>query len=241
MKEPRVLALQHVAVEPPANIGIAITRAGGSVDVVRIDQGQAVPANLDGYAGLLIMGGPMGVYEADKYPHLAEERRLIASAIERRAPILGICLGSQLLASALGAPVRPGPRKEIGWYPVTLTPAAASDPLLAGLPATFTPLHWHGDIFDLPPGAVALARSELTAHQAFSFGGHAFGLLFHLEVTADKVADMSAAFAEELAQVGVDPAQLARGFATHGATAEALAADVFGRWMGLVAASAAAR
>jgi GMP synthase (glutamine-hydrolysing) len=234
MKRPTVLAIQHVAAEPPSGIAAAIERAGGDLRIVRVHEGEPVPRSIDDHAGLVVMGGPMGVYEADRYPHLRDERALLESALAKRVPTLGVCLGSQLLASALGASVRPGPRKEIGWYPVSLDPAAADDALFGTAPRSFTALHWHGDVFDLPSGAVGLASSELTRHQAFSFGGFAWGILFHLEVSSKQLTEMTTAFEDELAQAGVPPREILAGWFAHGAMLEALGEMTFGLWMNLV-------
>ncbi len=232
-RSPQILVLQHVAQEPPSGIADAIEAAGGRTQVVRVDAGAPVPASIEGQAGLVVMGGPMGVYEMDRYPHLRSELRLIEDALARGVPVLGICLGSQLLAAALGARVRPGPQKEIGWYPVLLEPPAAEDRLFAGTPASFQALHWHGDVFDLPAGAVPLARSRMTAVQAFRSGASAYGILFHPEVTGPQLAGMGAAFAGELAQTGIAPADLLQGWSTHGAALQAVGEHLFGRWMGL--------
>lgn len=176
----------------------------------------------------------MGAYEAQRYPHLARERTLIERAIATNTPVLGICLGSQLLASALGAPVYASGTKEIGWRPVTLEPSAANDPLFAGVGTGFHALHWHGDVFDLPKGAVPLARSQMTEHQAFRYGHHAYGLLFHLEVTAEQTERMAQAFADELAGANVVSASLVADSVRYAAEAERLAARVFGRFAGMV-------
>ncbi|HEY6751682.1 MAG TPA: type 1 glutamine amidotransferase [Rubrobacteraceae bacterium] len=131
---------------------------------------------------LLIMGGTMGVYEAQRYPFLREEIAAIGEAVRSRIPTVGVCLGSQLLAAALGAAVKPNPAgKEVGWGSVRKTPAALTDPILGSFRAEETVLHWHGDVFDLPEGAVPLAYSPMTLHQAFRWGSRAWGLLFHVE------------------------------------------------------------
>jgi GMP synthase (glutamine-hydrolysing) len=203
-ERPIVRVLQHVAPEGPGRIASALEARGFSIAVTRADLGEAVPHHLDGAAALVIMGGPMGVYEAEQYPHLRDEQRLIESALRTGAPILGVCLGSQLLAATLGARVYPGAQKEIGWFPVGLRKTAITDPLFASVAGSFWALHWHGDVFDLPTGAVSLARSDLTEHQAYRFERNAYGVLFHLEASIDHVQAMAAAFADDLARDGID-------------------------------------
>jgi GMP synthase (glutamine-hydrolysing) len=225
----KVLAVQHVAVEPPALVADALQGEGVGVDVVHTYRGEPVPGDAAGLDGLVVMGGPMAVYEADRLPHLRQELKLIDSSLRRGLPVLGVCLGSQLLAAALGARVEKGTAKEIGWYPVALEPAAREDPLLGQLPGSFEALHWHGDVFELPRGAVRLARSERTATQAFRHG-KAWGLLFHAEVTARQVADMAAAFEDELEDAGVTSDALLHGARAHLAGLERLARPLFRRW-----------
>src|SRR5258706_1457472 len=203
-----VLVLQHVENEGSAAIGDALRARGLEERVVRIHRGDPVPEGLRDARALLVMGGPMGVYEADRYPHLRDEIRLIQSAIRAGAPILGVCLGSQLLAAALGARVTQGPQREIGWREVQLREAAREDALFRGCPSTFTPIHWHGDIFELPPGATALASSAQTEHQAFRASEHAWGILFHLEMRVAEVTAMAATFAEDIASAGMRPASI---------------------------------
>ena len=176
----------------------------------------------------------MGVYEDDVYRHLSDEIRLIRSALQANVPVLGVCLGSQLLAAALGARVSPGTR-EIGWFPVELSAEASRDPLWAGIPSPFTPFHWHGDAFDLPEGCVGLARSAHTACQAFVYRELAYGLLFHLEVTEPMVHAMTAAFPDELASAGVDRAKLLDRAPRELPALRQVAETVFGRWADRVA------
>jgi GMP synthase (glutamine-hydrolysing) len=203
-----VRVLQHIEAEGPGLVAQALGSRDVDVAVTRADRGEPVPEHLDAAVGLLVMGGPMGVYEVDRYPYLASEQRLIESALRADVPVLGICLGSQLLAATLGANVAPGARKEIGWFDVTRREASADDALLGTTPLAFRALHWHGDVFDLPAGAVSLARSELTAHQAFRHGERAHGFLFHLEAGHAQVVAMAKEFADELRDAGVDGAAL---------------------------------
>jgi len=226
---PAVLCVQHVAAEPPGTVAEAVRGAGLALEVVRVDRGDTVRRSAEGLAGLVVMGGPMGVPQADRHPHLKEELRLVEAALSREVPVLGICLGSQLLAAALGARVERGPRQEIGWLPVSLEAAARQDPLFGPLPAELVALHWHGDVFDLPRGASSLARSPLTRHQAFRCGS-AWGILFHLEADEAQVEAMARAFAEDLDEAGVSEDELLGGARKHLAAARRLGRGVFDRW-----------
>jgi GMP synthase (glutamine-hydrolysing) len=183
------------------------------------------------------MGGPLGVYEQDRFPFLGQELRLIERALADGAPLLGVCLGSQLIAAALGASVRKGPRKEIGWHRVYLEPAAASDRLFRGALAEFDAFHWHGDMYDPPPGAVPLARSGVTACQAFRHAEKTYGILFHLEVTGGTVACMTEAFRDELQEEKIDAAELAKESEAKLPGIRSLGASVFGSWVELLTAS----
>jgi GMP synthase (glutamine-hydrolysing) len=181
------LVIRHVEHEHIGTIAAAFERARLSYSYLDVFRGQSMPEDLSGYDGLIVMGGPMGVYEADRYPFLTAEMRLIRQAARASMPVLGICLGSQLIAGALGARVYPGPQKEIGWYPIEVV--ASQDDLVRDLPSRFLALHWHGDTFDLPPGAERLFRSQLYENQGFRFGRSIYAFQFHFEVTAVMIAD----------------------------------------------------
>lgn len=174
------IVLQHAAWEGPGLIAVEARARGLYLDVRRLDLGDSIP-DPDQVNGLVVMGGPMGAYETDIYPFLAEECRLLGELAHRNCPVLGICLGSQLLAKALGADVFPGNRPEIGFGFVELTPTGKQDPLFAEAGSSIPVVHWHGDTFDLPEGAALLASSEEYAQQAFRFGSCAYGLQFHIE------------------------------------------------------------
>jgi len=171
------IVLQHVAWEGPGLIAFEARERGLFLDVRRLDQGDSIP-NPD---RVEVMGGPMGVYETDKNPHLAEECRLIRELAHRNRPVLGVCLGAQLLASSLGAKVYPGRQAEVGYGTVELTPEGKQDSLFQSVEGPVPVFHRHGDMFDLPEGAVLLASSKEYSHQAFRFGGCAYGLQFHVE------------------------------------------------------------
>lgn len=179
--------IQHVPIEGPAAIADWAAARGHALTAVHPYAGDALPAP-GAVEWLLVMGGPMSVHDAAAHPWLAAEQAFLAQAIERGATAIGVCLGAQLLAQALGAPVRRAPFPEIGWLPVELSAAGRASPLLAHLPPVITVFQWHGDAFDLPPGAVQLARSAGCEQQAFLWGGRVLGLQFHLESTPESVA-----------------------------------------------------
>jgi GMP synthase-like glutamine amidotransferase len=231
---PEVLIIQHSAAEPLGTIGSALATADVGTKTVRTDRGESVPVTADSIDGLVIMGGPMGVYDAPLFPFLTQELRLLDDALKRELPVLGICLGSQLLAAALGSRVFPSGVKEIGWYPVELAGAAAADRLFAGVPRTFDAFHWHGDTFDLPRGAVRLGSSQKTVEQGFRHGEKAWGLQFHLEVTREVISAMVEGADTELASAGVRSAEVLAGVERHGSALEHLASTVFSRWAAML-------
>jgi GMP synthase (glutamine-hydrolysing) len=230
----KIVVLQHAECESPYLIGDVLRERGFTLKILRLDLGDQVPRNLDDAAGLVVMGGPQNVYEWDQYPYLPSEFLLIKSAIDANRPVLGICLGSQLMAAALGAQVYKGFRREIGWHEIRLTEAAASDSLWKDLPHVFMGFHWHGDVFDLPPGGARLALSEITRNQAFVFGEKAYGFLFHLEVTRDAVLGMIGAFPEEVADAGADARVIESDTSKHLVELERIGRTVFGRWADLL-------
>jgi GMP synthase (glutamine-hydrolysing) len=198
---PTLLAVQHVPWEGPHRI---LDACGAlHVKTVKPLAGQPLPAH-DEVAGAVFMGGPMNVDEVERFPALAAEREWLAEAVERGMPVLGICLGAQLLARALGAEVRAGEGPEIGFAPVEAIDP--DDPLLGGLAPRAEVLHWHGDVFDLPDGAERLASSELTQCQAFR-AGNAWGVLFHPEADFALVEawmEQPAMVAEAVSALGED-------------------------------------
>lgn len=234
MRERPLLVVQHVEVEGLGLLGELV--AEQQLATKWIGPSDALPASaIEDASGVIVLGGPMGVYEADRHPRLRAEMDLLAAAVARKVPVLGICLGSQLLAAALGARVYPGERKELGWFDVTLSAAAADDALFQQAPTPFPALHWHGDVFELPRGATHLASSVLTVNQAFSYGGTAWGLLFHLEARLAEVQAMTNAFSDEVAAVGVAPSELLASTARHADDVRANARAIFGAWLRLVA------
>jgi GMP synthase-like glutamine amidotransferase len=178
------VAIQHVPFEGPGLIAAELERLGLPLRICRVYEGESLPDPGE-IAGLVVMGGPMGVGDKDEHPYLTVERELISATVAATRPVLGVCLGAQLLADALGARVFTGPAPEIGPGTVALTEAGRADRVLgaAGSP-TVKVVHWHQDTFELPPGAVWLASSDLYPHQGFRHGPLAYGLQFHVEVDA---------------------------------------------------------
>lgn len=188
--EKEVWILKHVANEGAGTIHDFLNERKIPVRFIELYRGEPIPADLTHVRAVCVMGGPMNVDEEAKHPFLAEEKKLIRRLIADGIPVLGVCLGSQLIASALGKKVYKAPVPEIGWSRVELTPAAAEDPVFAPLPQRpIEVLQWHEDTFDLPDGAVLLARGSEVAHQAFRVGRNAYGFQFHVEVTGSMVMD----------------------------------------------------
>jgi GMP synthase-like glutamine amidotransferase len=232
-----VLVLQHIACEPPGVFEDVLRERGATILRVELDEGEPLPESLDGVAAVVAMGGPMSVNDEEVHPWLVDEKRLIRTAVEAGVPFWGSCLGVQLLASSLGAEVRAGVAPEVGVLPVYPTAEAADDPVFAGVGWPRPALQWHGDTFDLPPGATLLATSPAYPHQAFRVGPVAYGVQFHVEVTAE-MADEWARVPEyeRAAQAVLGPGGLERLLADFRAALPGMLADgraLFGRWVDL--------
>lgn len=186
----KVLVFQHVAVEHPGIFRDFLSQDGILRDTVELDEGGAIPA-LEDYAALIVMGGPMDVWQEREHPWLAAEKQAIRRAImDLRLPFLGFCLGHQLMADALGGRVGKMAGPEVGVLDVELTAAGRASALLAGLPATIKSLQWHGaEVSEAPPDSQILARSPLCGIQALQYGQSAFGLQFHIEMIDSTVTD----------------------------------------------------
>jgi len=178
----RVHWLQHADFEDLGCIGPWLESQGHTVGGTPLHAG-AAPPPVSAFDALIVMGGPMNIYEEQRHPWLRGEKALIGEAVAAGRRVLGVCLGAQLLADVLGGPVTRNAESEIGWFPLELTADGRRSPFFAGLPPRFTGFHWHGDTYALPPGAECLATSEACAQQAFALGTRVLGLQFHLEVT----------------------------------------------------------
>jgi GMP synthase (glutamine-hydrolysing) len=183
----RIHYLQHVPFEGIAHIENWIKVKVHDVSGTKFYAGERPAAETD-FDILVIMGGPMNVYEDNKYPWLSKEKKYIEKAIAGKRIVLGICLGAQLIADVLGARVYKNSHREIGWHTVSLTPEAKNAAFSSSLPEKFTAFHWHGDTFDIPAGAVRTAASEACPNQAFEYQKKVIGLQFHLESSADSIA-----------------------------------------------------
>jgi len=183
----RVHALQHVPFEGLAALAPVLRAAGHEIATTRLYAGEALPAP-EAFDWLVVLGGPMSANDEARFPWLAPEKRLIERCLASERAVLGICLGAQLLAAALGARVVRNPEREIGWFPIERVAGAEASRYGHALPKSALAFHWHGETFDLPAGAVHLARSAACEQQAFAWGERALGLQFHLETTAEAAA-----------------------------------------------------
>ncbi|MGH7864362.1 MAG: type 1 glutamine amidotransferase [Candidatus Binataceae bacterium] len=227
----KIIVLQHHPVENLGTIADALETAAHVWQYVRIDHDQPIPKDLKGAGGLIVMGGPQSVYREDRFPTLREELSLVEAALRGNKPVLGVCLGAQIVAHALGAKVTKNPAgKEIGWHSSRLASGANDDRLFRGLPEKFTPFHWHGDVFEVPAGAASLASSAMTSCQAFRYRDNVYALQFHLEVTRDNVAAMAEAFARELDKEKIDRARMLAETAAHLPALGRIGESVFSRW-----------
>ncbi len=228
-----ILVLQHIACEPPAAYEDELLSWGVELVRVEVDAGEPLP-DWRSFAGIVAMGGPMGAYEDQRLPWLGAEKRLIAEAVRAGLPYWGVCLGVQLLAASLDARVYTGSSAEVGVLEVELTAEGVADPVFSQLPRRFHALQWHTDTFELPVGAVQLARSESYEQQAFRFG-NAYGVQFHLEIGIELAREWGEvpAYARSLrALLGDDGLQtLLRAIGDHEPESVALARRLFAAWL----------
>jgi GMP synthase-like glutamine amidotransferase len=230
---PPILALQHISCEPPAAYEDELVARGLELTRVELDAGDALPDWQD-FQAIVVMGGPMGAYDESEHPWLVAEKQLLREAVADDVPVWGVCLGAQLLASALGGRAYTGEQPEVGVLPVEVTAEAATDPVFAAAPASFRALQWHADTFELPESATLLASSPMYPNQAFRVG-RSYGLQFHIEVSLALATDWAdvPAYAESLeSTLGAGALdRLLAEIAEHETTMVPLARALFGRWL----------
>ncbi len=201
----RLMVFQHVAAEPLGTLHARIRKRGHRIRFHNFQHHPDSAPNVDRYQGLIVLGGPMNVEDQHRHPHLKTELLAIESALRQGKPVLGICLGAQLLAHVLGAPVQRHTQLEIGWYDLMTTQYGQSDPVLGALGERAPVFQWHGCTYALPSGAVQLARTESCEQQAFRFGQNAYGFQFHMEADAAMIERWLRlpAYRDELAAAGI--------------------------------------
>lgn len=182
-----ILILKHIDIEGPGSIEEFFRNTAWNFRVIDLSREKLVAEDVRDLDAVISLGGPMNVYEDNKYPFLKDETEFLKKAISEEIPVLGICLGSQLLAKACGAKIKKAKTKEIGWYKVNLTDEGRGEPLFENLSSELSVFQWHQDSFEIPEGGVHLAKSSSCLNQAFRFGRNAYGLQFHLEVTPEMV------------------------------------------------------
>ena len=235
MARPKVLVFQHVPYEPLGTLDPLLKEAGFRIRYVNFGRMPGQRPALERYAALIVLGGPMNADQIDTYPNLLTEVEIIREAVDRRMSVLGICLGAQLLAKALGGRVSRNPTREIGWYDVELTEAGLRDPVLSTFGPRQEVFQWHEDGISLPPGVECLASSPASAVQAFRHGEHAYGFQFHLEANRPlierwlTVPAHQASLREE--EGAIDPADILRRADASMAPLEALSRATFSRWI----------
>jgi GMP synthase (glutamine-hydrolysing) len=231
----RLLVFQHVSFEILGTLHPLLKARGFRIRYANFGRHPHARPEIDRYNGLVVLGGPMNVDDCERYPHLAVEAELIQQAIEQGIPVLGICLGAQLIAKALGARVHANGGKEIGWCDVAPTSAAKDDPLFSDFAEMEKIFQWHGDVFELPAGAVHLASSRRCPYQAFRYGTNVYGLQFHLEVDAPLIERWLTvpAHCVELDEERIEPATIRQETTQYLPRAHTMSEQVFGRFIDL--------
>ena len=226
----KVLIVQHVECEGPGYLEDFIHEKGIEYEIARMYEGEQLPDNFD---ALIVLGGPMNVYEEERCPYLKSLTTTIKNFATEGGYYLGFCFGGQLLAKALGAKVRRNHTREIGNFEIHLTEKGVEDPLFKGFKHTFPALEWHGDTFEIPEGAVKLAESKLCSNQAFRFK-NAYGLQFHLETTPRMLTEWVKVYAGELNEEGIDAAVMLKETEKKADIYRELSNQLFTNFLGLV-------
>jgi GMP synthase-like glutamine amidotransferase len=228
----RVLVIQNYDNTGTGQVGAALDEAGAAVDTRHAHRGDALPETAEGYDALVVLGGDQNALDDEKSSHFPALLELIRGFTGADKSVLGICLGSQLLARAHGAENQIGGAEEFGWHHVALTDAASGDPVLGGLPAEFPIFQWHDDTFTLPAGAVRLAGNAVAANQAFRIGRAGYGIQFHFEADTKLVRAWNAIFASTIASRHPDwDDRFEQEAERHGSTADAVGLEIARGWV----------
>jgi GMP synthase (glutamine-hydrolysing) len=234
----RLMVFQHVAAEPLGTLHARIRARGHRIRFHNFQRHPDAEPNVERYHGLIVLGGPMNVMDQHRHPHLRTELLAIEAALRQEKPVLGICLGAQLLAHVLGAPVRRHAQQEIGWYDLITTSTGRDDSVLGHVGDAAPVFQWHGCTYDLPAGAVQLARTETCEQQAFRFGANAYGFQFHMEADEAMIERWLRlpAYRDELAAAGLgrDEESIRAATEAHMNRMRPLAETTFNRFLDLV-------
>lgn len=235
MARPKILVFQHVPYEPLGTLDPLLKEAGFRIRYVNYGRDPYQRPSLDKYEALIVLGGPMNAHQIDTYPNLATEVDVIREAVDAGMSVLGICLGAQLLAKALGGQVSRNDEREIGWYDVHLTAAGQVDPVISTFASAQSVFQWHEDGITLPDGADNLATSPASDVQAFRYGDHAYGFQFHLEVNSSLVERWLTVPANQpilAAEAGrVDPQEIRQQTDERIGALQELSRQTFSRWI----------
>ncbi len=231
----QAMVLRHVAFEDLGLLGPVLTRSGWDCEILEAATADLTQQKIADADLLIVLGGPIGVGDIDDYPFIATEIALIEKRLASDQPTLGICLGSQMMAAALGARVYAGPVKEIGWAPLQLTDDGRASCLAPLGESDATVLHWHGDTFDLPAGATRLASTPAYANQAFAFGKNALALQFHIEADPARLEEWYVGHTVELGAAKIAIPALRSATAQVAPRIPAQAERIFTRWLGQIA------
>ena len=231
-----ILFLAQIGIEGPGRLADVLEACGVPMQICKLYAGDPLPGDPTAFSAIVPLGGPMNVYEEDKHPFLADEDRLLKQALKADVPILGVCLGAQLLAKAAGARVVRNPVPEVGWMEVELNADGKRDALFTDLGGALPVFQWHGDTFELPAGATHLASSPYCANQAFRIGRAAYGLQFHVEVTPEMVSEWTDAYLEDLRRHddGAIERHLRRDAPKHDSRLAAMTERMFGNFLNLI-------
>ena len=229
MTQKHILIIQHVDIETPGIILNFMKEKGISFDCIKIENDNT---NLLDYDGLIIMGGPMSVNDKAQYSFIDQEIALVKHYLKLHKPILGICLGSQIIASALNSSIYRNSKQELGWHKISLS--QTNNTIFENLENNFLAFHWHGDIFNLPDNSIKLASSKISNIQAFVFQKNCYGLLFHLEVTKEIVEDIVEIFESDLVSESIDKSNILSDLEEKIEIINDNGKIIFNRWLDLI-------